>query len=107
VALSVVTVGDIHPGDVVEFSASMTPHEMTMPFSYSIDMGDGSALIVGSSSDDPMVFTHTFALADAYTVTLSISNCGMTEPVARSVNVVVTEPMHYLYLPVIAKDATP
>jgi hypothetical protein len=107
VDLTVVTAGPVHPGDQVDFSATMTPHDMNMPFSYSIDMGDGSAPVEGTSSDDPMLFNHTFALPGTYTVQISVMNCDMVEPVVNSVEVAVTEPFHYVYLPIISKNATP
>jgi hypothetical protein len=109
VVLALLTEAPIYPGDLVGFAADIMPDSIAAPYSYTIEYDDGTAPVTGASSDDPMLFDYTYALPNTYTVEFWAWNCDMEAPVTDTVNVVVTEtplpPMHYIYLPIVIKDA--
>jgi hypothetical protein len=103
--MSMLTPYPIYMGDMVDFEVDIVPDEFTPPFSYTIDYGDGTPPVMDTSSDDPMAFSHAFADSGTMRVQIQIWNCGMTVPVSDWMDVEVMEPMFYIYLPVVVKDA--
>ena len=103
VDLAVVNPAPIYAGELVAFSADLLPDDAYKPYSYTIDFGDGMTAS-GSSSDDPLSFTHTYTEVATYTVEIAVWNLGNVEPVTDTVEVVVATPLYRLYLPVIAKS---
>jgi len=90
-------------GVPVEFEVNMTPDNMSMPYNYEIDMGDGT-VYTGDSSDDPHGFSHTYTEAGTYMVEFQAWNCGMTEPMADSMEITVSEAISRYYLPIVVKN---
>ncbi len=107
VSLSYTNAGTVYIDDRVDFSADLIPNEATKPYSYTLDYGDGSAPVDGTSSDDPFSFNYTYAATDTYTVAFWAWNCDMTEPISDTVQVVVTEPVsesYTVYLPIVVRN---
>jgi len=92
VDLTLVTTGTVYPGDPVDFSADILPDNAAKPYSYTVDYGDGTPPVTGSSSDDPLTFSYTYTLPGTYPVEIAVWNCDMTEPVTGTVTVVVEAP---------------
>ncbi|MBN1659653.1 MAG: carboxypeptidase regulatory-like domain-containing protein [Anaerolineae bacterium] len=92
VDLAVLTADPIFPGDAVDLEADVEPDDASKPYSYTVDYGDETPLVTGSSSDDPLALSHSYAAAGSYTVTVSVWNCDMTEPVADTAVVAVQVP---------------
>jgi N-acetylneuraminic acid mutarotase len=107
VDLTLVTTGTIYTGDLVEFSAEVMPLNADIPFSYTIDYGDGTTA-EGTSSDFVMSFDHTYTTSDTFTVEIGVWNCDITEPLTDMVDVTVMEPpappFYYYYLPMLYKN---
>ena len=91
VTVTLQTPAPIYPGEAVEFSLDTAPDDATKPYTYTVDYGDGN-LFEGSSSDDPLTITHTFATAGDFTVGVGALNCTMTETVTDTVSLTVSEP---------------
>jgi hypothetical protein len=108
VDLSLVTADPIYVGDTVAFSADIVPDYADKPYNYSIDYGDGSAPVTGTSSDDPLlILNHTFLTANTFTVEISVWNCDMTPAEAKVDTVyvrVLPPPFQYIYLPIVIRD---
>jgi hypothetical protein len=102
VELSVASPLPVYAGDPVEFLADIMPNTASMPYEYEIDFGDGTAPVSGSSSDDPLAFSHTYAHAGTYIVTVEVENECMTEPVVQTLEVTITG--YYYYLPIVGKN---
>jgi PKD repeat protein len=90
-------------GVPVEFEVDMTPDNMSMPYNYEIDMGDGT-VYTGDSSDDPHGFSHIYTEAGTYMVEFRAWNCGMTEPMTDSMEITVSEAISRYYLPIVVKN---
>ena len=84
-------------GRAVYFTASVTGG--TAPFSYTWDLGDGSAPFTGGDGG----VTHTYTATGTFTVTLTVTDtCGalmMRHPVA------VGATIYRIYLPLVFKEA--
>ncbi len=104
VALTLETAGDVYAGAQVDFGADLMPDDATVPYSYTIDYGDSSAQVDGSSSDDPFSFNYTYAATGTYTVTFWAWNCGMIQAISDTVEVMVQEPVFMIYLPLVLKN---
>ena len=87
VEVSVDTSGTIYVGNPVDLSADLLPDDASKPYTYTIDLGDGSPVIDGTSSLDPLPFTHTYAVTGTFTVLIEAWNKGMSEPVTDSLNI--------------------
>jgi PKD repeat protein len=107
VDLSLAGSGTLYLGDVAQFRADLAPDEAAKPYSYTLDYGDGSAPVNGSSSDDPFTFSYTYTNAGTYTVVLEAWNCAITQPVSDSLQVEVIEPVteeYVIYLPIVVRN---
>jgi hypothetical protein len=91
VELSVDTPGTIYVGSPVDLSADLLPDDANKPYTYTIDLGDGSPVMDGTSSLDPLPFTHTYAVTGTFTVLIEAWNEGMSEPVTDSLDINVYE----------------
>ena len=87
VDLSLAITGTIYVGDVVDFSADLMPDDASKPYTYTIDLGDGSPIMDGTSNLDPLPFTHTYAVTGTFTVLIEAWNEGMGEPVTDSLDI--------------------
>ena len=94
VTLSLLTTGDIYTGTVANFEADLIPNDMTLPYTYTIDYGDGTISGPASGTSDPHVFTSTYTVPGTYTVTFAAWNCAMTTPLTSSVVVTVQPPIN-------------
>lgn len=103
VTLSLLTGGVIYPNDPVDFSLDLMPSDFTPPYSYTVDHGDGSAPVDGTSSDDPFSFDYIYVATGTYTTTFWAWNCGMTESVSDTVQIMVAEPSYEIYLPLVLR----
>jgi carboxypeptidase T len=92
VALTLDTAGPIYTGDTADLSADLLPNLATKPYTYTVDYGDGSPVEPATSSDDPLALSHAYTQVDTYTVEFGAWNCGLTEPLTDSVEIVVQEP---------------
>ncbi len=102
VELNLRTSGDIYPGVQVTWQAILAPQGASVPYSYTIDYGDGVTLTETSDSN-PLVLHHTYTDPATYTVTLSAWNCGMTDPVSDTGQVVIHTPSN-IYLPLVVRN---
>jgi hypothetical protein len=108
VVLSQAEPGPIYAGLAVDLLADIVPNTAFMPYDYTIDYGDGTAPVSGTSSDDPLAFSHTFAEPGEYTISFSAQNECMADPVVVTLTVVVEEsPTFHFYLPFILKGYQP
>jgi PKD repeat protein len=109
VELSLDTPGTIEVGEMADFSADLLPDDADKPYTYTIDFGDGTAALTDQSSDDPLPFTHTFAITGTFMVIIEAWNASNTEPVTDSLEVTIYEPgsVFYTFLPFVAKNGTP
>ncbi len=106
VDLTLLTTGDIYTDTLVEFSADIIPDDASLPYSYTIDLGDGSALVFGVSDQDPLMISHTFQITGTLVVQIAVWNCGMTAPVTDTLSITVLPepPAHLIYMPIISKN---
>jgi hypothetical protein len=102
VDLTVVTADPIFPGDAVHLEAGIGPYNVSLPYSYAVDYGDGTPPVTGVSSDDPLALNHSYAAPGTYTVTLSVWNCNPAEPVAATALVEIG--LRYVYLPLVVRN---
>jgi lysyl endopeptidase len=108
VALSLVAPGPAYAGEPVELLADIMPDDAAMPYSYTMDCGDGTIPVTGTESLDPLVLSHTYAASGTYTVEIGVWNCALADPVTSTLEIgVETRLMHYIYLPLVVKDGTP
>jgi uncharacterized repeat protein (TIGR01451 family) len=91
VTLSLLTSGTIYTDTAVAFSADIQPDDATMPYTYTIDYGDGDSTTAISSAD-PLTapLAHSFTAAGTYTVEIAAWNCAMTETEAVTDTVTLT-----------------
>ncbi|HSJ58231.1 MAG TPA: M14 family zinc carboxypeptidase [Anaerolineae bacterium] len=99
--LSLITPPPAFAGMPVELSISLAPVNATPPFSYTVDLGDGS-ILQGLASAAPFTVEHSYAQAGSYTVTIYISNCGATAPISDVLTLDVAV-LHRTYLPIVLK----
>ncbi len=104
VDLSLLTMGTIHAGDLVNLRAEISPNNATKPYTYTIDYGDGSTPVEGTSSDDPYEFSYTYANTGTYTIEFWAWNCDMTAPMTDTVEITVEEAMYTIYMPIVMKN---
>jgi hypothetical protein len=90
-------------GEPVEFEVAMGPGDMSIPYAYTIDFGDGEQ-ISGDSPDVTHSFSHTYTSEGEVTVMFEAQNCGMTEVMSDTVQVTVSAAMGRYYLPIIVKN---
>ncbi len=108
VDLSRVTTGDVYVGDQVDFVADIAPDDATKPYTYTIDYGDGSALVDRISSDDPFDFSYAYAATGTYTVEFTAWNCDQTALIPGTVEVTVRDMVqqsYTIYLPIILRES--
>lgn len=87
------------------FSVDILPDTASKPYSYTLTYGDGQQ-DSGSSSADPLQFSHSYTQTGQYNVEVALWNCDMTTPITDSLQLEVIEasqPMFYLYLPLVVK----
>lgn len=89
VDLVLITPGIIYTDTLVELSADISPDDATKPFSYTIDYGDGTPPLAGSSGTDPLSLYHIFAITGSHLLEVASWNCTMTEAVTDTLEVVV------------------
>jgi hypothetical protein len=90
--LSLETPGTILPGDLVEVSGLISPANATIPISYSVNFGDGTAVFTGTTNTVSLDFSHTYAEAGMYPMTVKVWNNSMTpaEAIADTLDIVIT-----------------
>jgi PKD repeat protein len=99
VALTQVTTSPIFPGELVGFSADISPNNAGKPYTYTIDFGDGT-VITNVSSDDPLTFDHIFTSSGVYTIQIWVENAGMSVPISDSLDVMLA---YKIFLPLTTK----
>ena len=76
----------------------------TIPASYQLNFGDGSTLVVGTSSSNTLPFAHTYAAAGTYTTIITASNGSMSRSV-NSLVIVITPPPPVVLSVTLANDS--
>jgi PKD repeat protein len=106
VDLSLLSSGTLYLGEEARFGADLSPDDASKPYTYTVDYGDGSALVPAIAGDDPLVFSHTYAATGTYVVEFAVWNCDMTLPVTDSVQVLISmEKVGYtVYLPIVIRN---
>ncbi len=104
VELSLITSGTLYVGSQANIQADIAPNDATKPYTYTIDYGDGSAPVEGTSSDDPYEFSYTYTNTGAYTLEFWAWNCDMSVPMTDSIEITVKEAMYMIYLPIVVKN---
>ncbi len=99
VELAQLSSGPIFVGDTVEFSADLSPDTATKPYTYTIDYGDGTLLTL-TSSDDPLLLSHSYASGGNYTISIEVWNEAMVDPATDTLDVTV---MYRSFLPLTSK----
>lgn len=105
VSLETASPSPIFAGDMITFTATLTPEIGTLPYTYTVSI-DGTAVITAQvSSNLPLAFEHVFADAAVYTVAVSVWNCeagtAMTDSI--SMTVLPAEERWSVYLPVVLR----
>ncbi len=106
VSLTPIITGTIRVGQALQFSADVSPDDATKPYTYTLDYGDGGIPITNTSSDDPLILTHTYTRTGRYTATIQVWNCAMSTPVTDTAQVLVETPTYHAYLPLVIRNAT-
>jgi hypothetical protein len=98
--------GTLYVGNAISFSADIAPDNAGKPYSYTVDYDDGTTPVMGSSSDDPLALSHTYASSGTFDVMISVRNCDMTveEAVSDTLQVDIEMAGYDVYLPLIAAN---
>jgi carboxypeptidase T len=99
VDLTQVTPGLVFQGELVEFSADLSPDNAYKPYMLTIDYGDGTVQNFASNLD-PILLEHVYDTSGHFTLQISVQNKGMLEPVTDNLDIFVG---YKLFLPVSAK----
>ncbi len=104
VTLTLETVGDIYTGDTVDFGANIEPDDAHKPYSYTVQVQEGSASLPRLGYQDPLTFAYAFEATGTYTVGIWVWNCGLA-PVSDTLQIeVLARPRTYwAYLPLIIR----
>jgi carboxypeptidase T len=97
VDLTRVTLSPITRGEMVDFSADLFPEGIGAPYSYTINLGDGTLITGTSAIDDPLLFSHVYNHAGLFTLEIQVLNSSMAVPVTDTLTVKV-EYMFFLPL---------
>ncbi len=75
-----------HPNarERVTLSAVIGPPDATVPFTYTIDYGDQSPLLLKNSPNDEILFAHHFNISGTFTITFSAYNQAGMIPVTTT-----------------------
>lgn len=90
VDLTLVDPGPFTAGTPVDFSALVSPDFLALPYTYTVDYGDGSGALSGSTSDNPLLLSHTFVDPGDYATGIEVWNCDPGITVTDNVMVSVT-----------------
>ncbi|MCA9962350.1 MAG: carboxypeptidase regulatory-like domain-containing protein, partial [Anaerolineales bacterium] len=71
VMLTQVTTGTVSAGDAVTFAMEVLP-ATAVPYNYTVMVGETAVISGQTGLTNTLQFTHTFAQADSYTVTVSV-----------------------------------
>ena len=99
VDLTLVTPEPLFEGELVEFSADLSPDDAYKPYMFTIDYGDGTVQNFVANLD-PIPLSHVYEMGGQYTLNISVQNEGMTEPVTDSLEIFVG---YKLFLPITLK----
>lgn len=69
--------GVIHQGDAVSFRLEVVPAWAIKPYSYTVNFGDGTPAVTGSSSLVSQPLTHTYNITGTLTLPAAAWNCSM------------------------------
>ncbi len=106
ITLTQATSGNIHPGQVVSYTADLSPNWATKPYTYTLSFGDGSSPITATSTADPLAFTHTFTVTGTFELSIAAWNLAMTEPVTDTLATQVVSYTHGVIVAPAADGAT-
>jgi hypothetical protein len=103
VELDVLTPMPLFIHEPVSVSVSVSPISLTLPYSYSIDFGDG--LVQGKSGEVPLLAEHVYTASGTYMVEAATWNCdlGESEAVTDAIAIEIGEP-YLAYLPLLTSD---
>ncbi|MCB8942989.1 MAG: M20/M25/M40 family metallo-hydrolase [Ardenticatenaceae bacterium] len=88
-------------GDSITFTATITPAASTLPYSYTVFV-DQTAVMVGQTSDNPLLLNYTFTNSGLFTVTVEVWNCSEATAVSDTIALtILTPPSWQLHLPLI------
>lgn len=91
------------PTALITFTAQISPSDATLPITYQWHFGDGTI----SNESSSQVITHTYAVSDTYTVSLTATNDAGQATTFKDINVfseISPEPdLKDMFLPVILK----
>jgi hypothetical protein len=106
VELTLVTTGTLYTDTVVLFRADLFPESLAVPYSYTLTYGDGSAPVLGSSSDNPLTFQHLYSQMGSYVAEIAAWNCDLPpgEAASDTVRVPIRKPGNEIYLPLVVKE---
>jgi hypothetical protein len=103
VDLDVLTPVPLFTHEPVSVSVSVSPVSLTLPYSYSIDFGDG--LKQGSSGEVSLLAEHVYIASGTYVVEAAGWNCGLdgSEAVTDALAIEIGEP-YPAYLPLLTSE---
>jgi len=105
VDLQLVSEAPLYPGDLVSFSADFTPDNATMPYTYTVNFGDGSEHLTGTSSLDPLPLEHAYAGPGIYDVEFTAYNVDPLQTVSAGLQVIVSlRPIDTAVLTIVTPD---
>lgn len=105
VSLDTLTTPPLYAGDIVTFTATLTPELNTLPYTYTVRV-NGTAVITDQiGSEMPLLFDYAFAEAGTHTVTISVWNCEVGTAVTDSISVTILPTLDWwwVYLPVVVR----
>ena len=100
VELTQVTSSPITLGELVDFSADLLPEGIGAPYSYTINLGDGTLITGTPAIDDPLLFSHVYNHAGLFTLDIQVLNSSMAVPVTDTLTVKVD---YMFFLPLTKK----
>jgi plastocyanin len=111
VPLTGVTLTASSPGEMgtpMTFEADVSPDDASTPYTYTIDYGDGTTPVTGTTGADPLTFDHTYAMTGTFMAEVGVWNCDLTMPITDALTVEIVEDLgRQIYLPIVLRDYTP
>ncbi|MBN1874940.1 MAG: peptidase M14 [Anaerolineae bacterium] len=105
VILAASTLAPFYHETPINFSLSLMPPDATLPFTYTLDYGEGP-LSPALSTFTPLLFTHSFDLTGTHTITATAWNCARVPPVTDTLTLTLVEraPIYEMYLPLVLRQ---
>jgi uncharacterized repeat protein (TIGR01451 family) len=85
VDLAVTSAGTVYTDTIVEFTADISPNDISIPYTYTLN---GGAVQTGTAK--PLVFTQTFPTTGRHSVAVAVWNCAILQADAATDTITLT-----------------